>query len=244
MTTVYSDAFYDMHLRQSLDSARVVLAYLFSFWKPASIVDVGCGRGTWLQAAHELGCERLTGLDGHWNSAEKMVLPNILFQPADLNLSLDLSGDQFELAMSLEVAEHLSPQYSENFVETLSSAADAVLFSAAYTGQPGDDHINTRPHSFWAELFLNRGYFVFDIFRPKFWGDSAVMPWYQQNTFLYVRKSHPLFACVTAKNLVCSESTNFLDCIHPWVYECALAEIRACRLALANTQLKHVMVLS
>jgi SAM-dependent methyltransferase len=241
--TSYTDEFYDMHLMQSLDSARIVLGYLFSFWKPASIVDVGCGRGTWLKAAHELGCERLTGLDGHWNSAEKMVLPNILFQPADLNLSLNLSGDRFDLAMSLEVAEHLTPHYSENFVETLTSAADAVLFSAAYTGQPGDDHINTRPHSFWAELFLNRGYVVFDIFRPKFWDDSTVRPWYRQNTFLYVRKSHPLFSSLTAENLAYSESKNFLDCIHPWLYECALSEIRAYRLAFPNAQLQQWVAL-
>jgi SAM-dependent methyltransferase len=240
----YDDIFYDMQMRESLDSARILLAYVFSFWKPASIVDVGCGRGTWLQAAHELGCSRLTGLDGYWNSAEKMVLPNILFQPADLNLSLKLSGDRFDLAMSLEVAEHLMPHASENIVETLTFAADAVLFGAAYTGQPGTDHINTRPHSFWAELFLSRGYVIFDILRPKFWDDSTVQPWYRQNTFLYVRKNHPLFACLTAENQVYSESTAFLDCIHPWLYECALAEIRACRLALSSAQQQRWMALT
>ncbi len=241
--SAYNDAFYDSQMRQSLDSARIVLADLFSYWKPSSIVDVGCGRGTWLQAAHELGCTRLSGLDGHWNSAEKMVLPNISFQPVDLNLSLKLSGDRFDLSMSLEVAEHVTPQASENFVETLTAAADAVLFGAAYTGQPGTDHINTRPHSFWAGLFLKRGYVVFDIVRPKFWDDSTVQPWYRQNTFLYVRKTHPLFTSLTAANKTYSESTAFLDCIHPWLYEFALAEIRACRLALANAQQQQWIVL-
>jgi hypothetical protein len=55
----------------------------------------------------------------------------------------------------------------------------------APAAQPRRDHINTRPHSYWANKFMCNGYLLFDIFRPEFWSDERVEPWYRQ--FLYVK---------------------------------------------------------
>ena len=44
-TTPYDERFYDGLTRGSLASGRVYLGYLFQLWKPASVVDFGCGRG-------------------------------------------------------------------------------------------------------------------------------------------------------------------------------------------------------
>ena len=62
----YSNEFYDLTLKGSLDSARLILGYLFTRWVPDSVVDVGCGRGTWLAICKELGVKRLVGFDGSW----------------------------------------------------------------------------------------------------------------------------------------------------------------------------------
>lgn len=216
--TPYDDAFYDKQVRASLRSARLMLGRLSAVWRPESVVDAGCGRGSWLAAWDELGVPRLTGLDGAWVDPAKILSARIVFHPIDLNLPFGDAG-KHDLAMSLEVAEHCVPEASETFVASLASLADAVLFGAAYTGQPGRDHINTRPHSFWCAQFLERGYQVFDYFRPKFWGVDKVAPWYQQNSFLYVRPGHALSAALREHGERPMNNPAFVDAIHPWLYD-------------------------
>ena len=224
METPYDNRFYDGLADDSIGSARVYLGHLFELWKPASIVDFGCGRGAWLAAAGERGVKRLVGIDGAWNSGKEMVNPEIEFHAADLDGEVSLP-EKFELALSLEVAEHVRPDSSDRFVASLARLSDAVLFGAAFTGQPGTNHINTQAHSFWAERFLARGYQLFDLFRPKFWSDNRVGPWYRQNTFIYVQPHHPLHAALVDAGHRTEKNLHFTDAIHPWLYFAALGEI-------------------
>jgi len=90
--------------------------------------------------------------------------------------------------MSLEVAEHLEPATAPQFVNSLATASDVVLFSAAYTQQGGTNHINEQPHSYWAGLFAGHAFAPFDLFRPVFWGNDEICFWYRQNVFLYVKR--------------------------------------------------------
>ncbi len=222
----YDQAFYAEQVDGSLRSARAYLDRLFALWRPESAIDVGCGRGAWLAACGERGVQRLTGLDGDWVSQEMMLDPNISFRRTNLREEI-ATGERHDLAISLEVAEHLPPESSDGFVRTLVAHADAVLFGAAYLGQPGRDHINTRPHSFWADNFLAQGYALFDFFRPHFWSDNEVEPWYRQNTFLYVRPAHPLHAALTAAGHVPLPDARFVDCIHPWLYFELIQQLQA-----------------
>jgi hypothetical protein len=161
---------------------------------------------------------KLAGLDGPWVDPSRLVSDRISFHPTDLNQPFGLP-EKHDLAMSVEVAEHCRPESSQSFVQSLTSLADAIVFGAAYTGQPGADHINTRPHSFWCGQFLERGYAVFDFFRPKFWGARKVAPWYQQNTFIYARPDHPLYAALLSHGEKPMENPAFVDAVHPWLYD-------------------------
>ena len=193
-------------------------------WTPLSVVDVGCGRGTWLAACRELGLTRTVGLDGTWNAQDKMVHPLIEFHACDLEQKVALDG-AFDLVMSLEVAEHLDSGASDTFLDSLTSLGDAVLFGAAFTAQPGTNHVNTRPHSFWARKFLARGYALFDLFRGVFWSDERIEPWYRQNTFLYVKPQHPLYAALLSRGHSSQPDARFTDCVHPWLYLLTLQEV-------------------
>ncbi len=204
-------------MQGSLASARIFISFLFEIWIPKSVVDFGCGRGTWLAVCKERGAQRVVGLDGDWVSQEMMVDPTIDFRPTNLREEV-LLGENYELALSLEVAEHLPPETSEKFIRSLTRSSDAVLFSAAFLGQPGTNHVNTRAHSFWANMFFNQGYLLFDIFRPLFWSDNRVEPWYRQNTFLYVKNHHPLYRALIEKGHDVRRDARFVDCIHPWLY--------------------------
>ena len=112
----YDSSFYDSHGAKAVASARIYLKFLWQFFQPASVLDVGCGRGAWLKVCHELGSTRLLGFDGDWNNQETMIDSAIIFQSIDLNRPF-LVPEKVELAMTLEVAEHLKPSTGPQFVK-------------------------------------------------------------------------------------------------------------------------------
>ncbi len=234
--SMYGQAFYNSQILGSLQSAQVYLYHLFSIWGvPESVADLGCGRGAWLATCRDLGVKRVVGFDGGWNSQRDMLDPNIEFYPANLEMALPRM-DTFDLAISLEVAEHLPPESSDTFIESLSGLSDAVLFGAAFIGQPGANHINTRPHSFWARKFIERGYALFDLFRPLFWNDDRVEPCYRQNTFLYVKPGHNLYLVLVDRGYACNRDARFIDCVHPAIYLGLLNEFNRLQSLGANPE--------
>lgn len=235
---LYGQDFYNSQIYGSLLSAQVYLFHLFSIWGvPESVADLGCGRGAWLATCRDLGVRRTVGFDGDWNSQGDMLDRNIEFHPVNLEMELLLT-DTFDLAISLEVAEHLQPESSDTFVESLASLSGAILFGAAFTGQPGANHINTRPHSFWAEKFFERGYLLFDLFRPTFWNDDRVEPCYRQNTFLYVKPGHSLHSALVNRGYASSTDLMLMDCVHPAVYLGLLNEFIKLQQSAGTTQLE------
>src|SRR5688572_24615493 len=128
------------HLQaSSRASARVVMPLVLRVTGARSVVDIGCGTGAWLAVCAELGMTNYLGLDA--DSAEPLLqIPRSHFQPADLSRPLMLDT-HYDLAMSLEVAEHLPPEAGLLLVKELTQLAPQVLFSAAVPGQFGVGHI-------------------------------------------------------------------------------------------------------
>jgi SAM-dependent methyltransferase len=184
--TEYTEAFYDDQERQSLASARVVLDQLFAHYHPTSVVDIGCGLGTWLAACTERGATDILGIDGAHVNRRRLHIPSDRFLASDLSRPLGVDR-RFELAISLEVSEHLPGDRANSFVAELTALADVVLFSAALPYQGGTGHVNENWPEYWADKFRKRGYVLVDLFRPVLWHDQRVAFWYRQNTFLYVR---------------------------------------------------------
>jgi SAM-dependent methyltransferase len=216
----YGDAFYKAQMDDSLHSAYRYISLLSPLHRPNSVVDIGCGRGTWLKAFFENGATTVVGYDGTWNSQEKMIDKSIVFHGADLNQLDGVSRKfKFDLAMSLEVAEHLEPSSSEPFVRLLTELSDVVLFGAAYPGQGGENHINEQRHSYWAKIFTSLDYLPFDVFRPQVWGSSDIPFWYQQNTFLYIKANTSLLKRATDLGFNAIDNIGFMDCVHPTLYD-------------------------
>ncbi|MCA9449818.1 MAG: hypothetical protein KC931_22040, partial [Candidatus Omnitrophica bacterium] len=128
--SVYDDAFYENQVSESLRSAQIVLKTLFEYLQPKSVVDVGCGRGPWLTAAGELGATTLKGYDGPWVDKKELLSDAIDFSEIDFEKNLELEGN-YDLGISVEVAEHISESNSENFLRRLCGFSQTILFSAA-----------------------------------------------------------------------------------------------------------------
>jgi SAM-dependent methyltransferase len=223
----YNSEFYANQVPGSVRSAIRYRDILLSQFRPRSIVDVGCGRGTWLKAFKDTGLDRLVGYDGPWNNQESMIDNAIQFFCADLNnLSTIQASERFDLAISLEVAEHIKPESAVSFISLLTQLSDVVLFSAAYIKQGGTNHINEQKHTYWAKLFASFDYIPYDLFRPVVWGDDEIEFWYQQNTFLYVRRNTPLVDGLAKSGHNPIVNLSFMDCVHPMLYEKALEKLR------------------
>ncbi len=224
LTAQYNERFYNSQMDGSYRSASEYVKYLSQLYQPESVIDFGCGRGTWLKAFKDIGVERLVGLDGKWNSQGRMVEQSIKFVPVDLNGPVNIS-EKFDIAISLEVAEHLKDSSADSFVNNMIASSDVVMFGAAYPSQGGTDHMNEQPPTYWANIFLKYGYVPYDIFRPVFWGSPTVSFWYQQNTFLYVRSSSRVNE--TLKNMGHKPilNTAFMNCVHPTLYNLKLSSL-------------------
>jgi SAM-dependent methyltransferase len=216
----YGDDFYKKQVGASLASAMTYAALLAPLFRPASVVDLGCGRGTWLKAFKDIGATKLVGYDGNWNTQRNMIDQSIVFRSANLNEPIrPAESERFDLAMSLEVAEHLEPSSARTFIRSLTDLSNVILFSAAYTKQGGDNHVNEQPHTYWAEIFMSFEYVPYDLFRPVVWGDKEIPFWYQQNTFLYVRRNTHFAEVLANVGHYPIKNLAFMDCVHPSLYQ-------------------------
>src|SRR5688572_21294277 len=98
----YDTAFYDLQRDESLRTAQAVVPVVRDLTQPTSVVDVGCGVGTWLAAWRECGVLDVHGIDGSYVDREMLLIPAEHFQPHDLSTPINVER-RFELAMSLEV---------------------------------------------------------------------------------------------------------------------------------------------
>jgi GR25 family glycosyltransferase involved in LPS biosynthesis len=223
----YDEEFYASKRSQVTATARAIAPYLLDLVKPASVVDIGCGTGEWLAAFRQLGVTDVLGVDGEWVPRQALHIPPEQFIGHDLREPLDLER-AFDLALSLETAEHLPPDRAEVFVASLAKLAPVVVFSAAIPFQPGTDHLNLQWPGYWAALFAGHGLVAVDCLRARIWESPDVPYWYAQNTILYVNNA----AAEQHEHLgkLRAMSTGFpLPLVHPALYRwlCGLLQQRA-----------------
>ena len=108
VANVYSTDFFDNQRDGSLGSATIILPLLIDIFRPTSLIDVGCGQGTWSKTALALGIGDQIGVDGDW-ARPVLAIPHDRFRARDLAAPFDL-GRTFDLAISTEVGEHIAAQ--------------------------------------------------------------------------------------------------------------------------------------
>jgi len=212
----YDRAFYEVHSIDSSSSAGQVVPYLVSLFNPQSVVDVGCGIGTWAAEFRRQGVPKVMGIDGAYVDKSQLRIPESSFLSRDLEQPL-ASIQTFDLAISVEVAEHLSPNRASSFVEDLILLAPVVVFSAAVPFQGGTNHVNEQWVSYWHSLFETKGFRSIDCLRARFWNDPRVAVWYRQNLMVYASEDH-------IKKLAPFGQTMPLDVVHPELFHLKMAQ--------------------
>jgi SAM-dependent methyltransferase len=183
----YNEFFYKDQMSGSLRSAFEVAKILGQYHTPTSLLDVGCGVGTWLKAFKEtFPTVDFFGVDGAYVKEKDLVIPKEQFKGIDISETFDL-GRKFDLILSLEVGEHIDQRKAGSFVNNICRHGDFVLFSAAIPGQGGTFHVNEQPPEYWADLFEQNGFVCVDFMRPLIWENKQIEYWYRQNMLVFIK---------------------------------------------------------
>jgi len=131
---------------------------------PSSVIDIGCGPGTYLIPFKPDA--RVLGVDGAPEAGQAREPGEFVtadfrqdWRPVFVDEDAGPVGpDHFDLALCIETAEHLPPDRADYLVGLLAGSADAVFFSAAHPGQGGTLHLNEQPKEYWLDKFRARGW--------------------------------------------------------------------------------------
>ena len=193
---IYDSDYYGCNLDDpAIRSVGAISASITNDFAPNSVIDVGCGTGALLHALRSRGCAVL-GLE--YSEAALRLCRGQDLPVLKFNLETDTLTDRrtFDVAVSMEVAEHLPARTADRYVQLLTSLSSVVVFTAAPPGQGGrvgTDHINEQPPFYWISKFNQRALWH-DEERSRNWsekwkaeGDVALC--YYHNLMIFIK--HP-----------------------------------------------------
>ena len=220
--SVYDDNFYKNRNSNTEYAAVKILGLVLERLKRNmnSIVDVGCGVGTWLKiACTQYNFKTMVGLDGDYVPRQYLQIEEKCFMPTNLEdycvEKVIKCGNvtKFDIAICLEVAEHIERRNARKFVHNLCRLSDIVVFSAAIPKQGGNAHINEQRLSYWVKLFEENNYQLYDLIRSEIWNDKNIPVWYRSNVVIFGNREIEN-TLVNTKNVAA-----FMDVVHPDMFE-------------------------
>lgn len=165
--------------------AQVLSDRLWNLLHPNRVIDWGCANGEYLLPFLMHQCQ-IQGVDAEPTAGSK--IPDN-FYCADLRQPIQCGG-RFDLAICLEVGEHLQPEFADQLVENVANSADVILWSAATPGQGGYMHHNEQPKEYWLAKFFALGYVLHplnDLVRSEIKDNPlfTTTDWLINNTYLF-----------------------------------------------------------
>lgn len=175
----------DVIVTEESEQAASLSGYLATTLRPSSVIDVGCGPGLYLPPFRRSGAT-VFGIDGCETAGSMLQAGE--FERVDLRCFWHPTR-RYELALCIEVGEHLHEEYADGIVDVLCRCSDAVFFTAATPGQGGWFHHNEQPQDYWIEKFAARGYRLGrenDALQEHL-ATGPYLPWLKANSMLFER---------------------------------------------------------
>ena len=212
----YTTQWFQSFQAASNQSANVIVPILLELTCARSVVDVGCGLGSWLQAFQSAGVDDVFGVDGTYVDTSQLRIGGDRFAARDLSQPLSLTRS-FELCNCLEVAEHLPATSADTLVQSLTQLAPIVCFSAAIPSQGGTHHVNEQWPAYWIEKFRQHDYTPVDAIRQRIWNDPRVDYWYCQNLLLFAN-AEALADNTVLQSSIVPQGADPLPLVHPQLW--------------------------
>jgi cyclopropane fatty-acyl-phospholipid synthase-like methyltransferase len=153
--SLYNEEFFEWHLKYAREYSIKTMDWFIEKYKPQSVIDFGCGIGSYLESAHNHGLP-FWGFDIS-PSAKKYTPDHIQLYIFYADCATDMDFHfHADCVISFETAEHIDPDGTDQFIQNLVNATGKwLLFTAAPPGQEGCGHINCHPKAFWVDKFLD-----------------------------------------------------------------------------------------
>ena len=155
---IYGEAFFKEWGRGNaayVESARVITDVLYDAFEPGRLVDLGCGCGVYSHFFRRKGTE-VVSIDGVSPPAEHAFPVEIIRR--DLTVPFENEWGVFDIALCLDVAEHIPESESEIFLRNITSFGHTLLLACAPPKQGGHHHVNERPKRYWIERLEKHGF--------------------------------------------------------------------------------------
>lgn len=170
--------------REEKPFADRLAIWIYRVLRPTGVVDIGCGPGMFVEALRDLG------VNSRGYDVDKIVEGRAGLHRMSM---FDLK-DPAEVALCIEVAEHIETSLNKEIVKSLHrnvEKAGWLIFSAARPGQGGVGHINCQTKEYWSTLLEEAG-FVRDHDTEKFMIEYVVggyhMGWFRMNGMIFRKK--------------------------------------------------------
>lgn len=183
----YDANFYRITRPERERSVNALMPIIMAKYHPQTIVDVGCGEGLWLKKAKEIDPGvGIVGIDSSPDVRKILEIPQDSYYECDLHQGIPNNPlFKYDLALCLEVAEHIAPNDGYKLVEWLCNNATIIVWSAAIPGQTGVGHINEQWQHFWEVSFARYSYEASLDLRNEIWEEGLIAPYYRQNIIEY-----------------------------------------------------------
>lgn len=149
----YDRDYYMKIRREESPQAKRLAGYLIGNYAPRSVIDFGCADGLYLKPFTLVGIDVL-GVDYSPDVIALRQIDNIVL--ADLTLPFHINT-KFDLAICLEMLEHIEEKYAEFAVANIANASDLLILSVAGKNQIEESHVNLQPKQYWIEKFSQHG---------------------------------------------------------------------------------------
>jgi cyclopropane fatty-acyl-phospholipid synthase-like methyltransferase len=213
----YSRSFYNSVTSRAMIASRLVFETLEKNYQPDSIIDIGSGDGIWLKTfADQSGIKRVCAVDLPGSTFKELqnIELEIEFKTIDFETEMLENREPFELAICVEVIEHISTERALALLDWISLNCHAIIFSGATPGQGGTQHINEQKQEYWINKMISRGFIPCDNIRPILSKQKEVPAYYRNNMFFYINSKflqQPKLLCALQGSLK-QESFTYRDC--------------------------------
>ena len=134
------------------ETIPLLVQRLWEAFGPRSVIDFGCANGLHMKHFMEKGVE-VMGIEGaaaFANEIQKNAwYADYLIQ--DIREPFNM-GKKYDLAICIEVLEHLEEKYAKIAVENICNHANQFFITASDIPK-GKVHINAKPKKYWIDMF-------------------------------------------------------------------------------------------
>lgn len=146
---LYNEAFWE---KRNVKPFRYYGQVITECFKVKSMIDFGCGIGSYLMGALDGGAKKVWGYEKGYELGKKYIPKEIVDRIGYGDLGEPLSCGKWDCVLSLEVAEHLLPDEESIYMENLINASSRLIIMSTSPKQ-SMYHFNPQYKSHYIERF-------------------------------------------------------------------------------------------